>query len=457
MKKLLSTGLFLAFVIPLLFSTKSYGTTRGSVQDSSVVVHPKWSRNATIYEINERQFSKQGTFRAIIPQLPRLKKMGVKIIWLMPINPIGKKNRKGPLGSYYSVQNYLKINPHYGTLGDLKTLVNAIHKEGMHVIIDWVANHTSWDNVLTKTHPDWYKHDKNGNFVPPVKDWTDVIKLDYSKPGLRRYMINAMEYWVKTANIDGFRCDVASMVPIDFWIQARKDLDKIKPVFMLAEAESPKMHRAFDMTYGWNLYHLFNDIAAGKKNASDIEPLLKKENQTYPRDAYRMLFTSNHDENSWNGTVFERLKGGAKTFAVLTATMNGMPLVYDGQEAGMRKRLKFFQKDPIIWRKSSFSGFYTKLLHLKEQNNALLNGDKGGALQIIQNDKPKAVFAFVREKDEQKVVVITNLTNQSQYVDLQSKPMQGTYKNLFTGKKQEISSNLKITLKPWEFIILEKR
>lgn len=456
MKKLFSAGLLLAFIFPFLISTKSYSKEIRDSTYSSVVIHPKWSRNATIYEINERQFSKEGTFRAIIPQLPRLKKMGVKIIWLMPINPIGKKNRKGPLGSYYSVQNYLKVNPHYGTLSDLKALVNAIHKEGMYVIIDWVANHTSWDNVLTKTHPDWYKHDKNGNFVPPVKDWTDVIKLDYSKPGLRHYMINAMKYWVKTANIDGFRCDVASMVPIDFWVQARKALDKMKPVFMLAEAESPKMHRAFDMTYGWNLYHLFNDIAAGKKNASDIQPLLKKENQTYPRDAYRMLFTSNHDENSWNGTVFERLKGGVKTFAVLTATMNGMPLVYDGQEAGMHKRLKFFQKDPIVWRKSSLSGFYTKLLHLKEDNKALLNGDEGGKLKIIHNDKPKAVFSFVREKDKQKVVVITNLTDADQNVRLQSESMKGAFKNLFTGREQRLRAEVTMNLKPWEYIVLEK-
>lgn len=456
MKRFYLLGVSLFLIVSFIFTTKSYSKRGRSVGDSTIVVHPQWSRNASIYEINERQFSKAGTFNAIIPQLPRIKKMGVKIIWLMPINPIGKKNRKGPLGSYYSVQNYLKVNPAYGTLNDLKKLVEDIHKEGMYVIIDWVADHTSWDNVLTKTHPDWYVHDKEGNFVPPIKDWTDVIKLDYSKPGLRHYMIHAMEYWVKEANVDGFRCDAASMVPLSFWIQARQALDEIKPVFMLAEAESPKMHQAFDMTYSWKLYHLFNDIGAGKKNAGDIEPLLQKEQETYPPDSYYMLFTSNHDENTWSGTVFQRLKGGTKTFAVLTATMDGMPLVYDGQEAGMRQRLKFFSKDPIIWKKSSFKEFYTKLLHLKKQNKALLNGDEGGPLHIINNDKPKAVFAFVRQKDGQKVTVITNLTDSKQMVSLNSKYMAGTYKNLFSGKMKTLTSNVQMILMPWQYIVLEK-
>ena len=456
MKRIRSIVLAIFLITPIVFINHVYGKNVNNAKDSTIVVHPSWSRNATIYEINERQFSQQGTFDAIIPQLPRLKKMGVKIIWLMPINPIGKKNRKGPLGSYYSVQNYLKVNPHYGTLSDFKKLVNAIHREGMYVILDWVADHTSWDNVLTKTHPEWYKHDKNGNFVPPLKDWSDVIQLDYSKPGLRHYMIQAMEYWVRDTHIDGFRCDVASMVPINFWISARKALDKIKPVFMLAEAESPKMHRAFDMTYSWDLYHFFNDIAQGKKNAADIKPMLEKEHAIYPPDAYRMLFTSNHDENTWNGTVFERLKGGVKTFAVLTATMNGMPLVYDGQEDGMHKRLKFFQKDPFIWRKSSFTPFYTKLLHLKEQNVALRNGDEGGPLHIIGSNKPGSVFSFVRSRGNHKVLVITNLTSKQEPVTLQSSLLNGTYKNLFTGKIMSVASPLTLTLKSWQYIVLEK-
>jgi len=417
------------------------------------ITHPAWSRNQTVYELNIRQFTKAGTFKAIEPRLKQLKDMGVGIIWLMPINPIGKKNRKEPLGSYYSVQNYLKVNPNYGTLSDFKHLVASIHKMGMHVIIDWVANHTSWDNVLTKTHPEWYKHDKKGNFVSPVKDWTDVIALNYKKTGLRHYMINAMKYWVQITNIDGFRCDVAGMVPIDFWVEARKQLDQVKPVFMLAEAESPKMHKAFDMTYSWNLYHLFNDIAKGKKKATAIDSVLDNEQAAYPSDAYRMRFTSNHDENSWNGTVFERLGKGAKAFAVLTFTVKGVPLVYDGQEAGMHKRLKFFQKDPINWNnnKGHYRKFYSRLIHLKNSNKALLSGDKGGKMIPLTNSKPQYVYSFVRHKDGQKVFVITNLSGDTQNITLRSKELSGTYYDLFNGKKATFSNNQRMTLKPWDY------
>lgn len=419
---------------------------------TNIVKHPAWSHNQTIYELNTRQFTKQGTFNAIVPHLKQLKQLGVTTIWFMPITPIGIKNRKGKLGSYYSVKNYLKVNPNYGTMADFKNLVRDIHHLGMHVIIDWVADHTSWDNNLTKTHPDWYKHDKNGHFVPPVKDWTDVIALNYKKQGLRNYMINAMKFWITKTNIDGFRCDAASMVPLSFWIEARKKLDQVKPVFMLAEAESPKMHKAFDMTYSWNLYHTFNDIAKGKKTALSIDSVLTKERETYPPDAYRMRFITNHDENSWSGTVFERLGKGVKAFAVLTFTVKGTPLIYDGQEAGMNKRLKFFQKDPINWSDPHhYREFYTRLAHLKDTNKALLSGDKGGKMILLNANKRRAVFSFEREKNGQKVVVITNLSNKKQSVVLHSKNLSGTYKNLFSNKKVTLSNTFKVNLKPWAY------
>ncbi|HKJ34173.1 MAG TPA: alpha-amylase family glycosyl hydrolase [Balneolales bacterium] len=426
-------------------------------QPKTIVQHPAWTRNQTVYEINVRQFTPQGTFNAIIPHLHELKRMGIKTIWLMPITPIGKKNRKGKLGSYYSVQNYLKVNPNYGTLSDFKHLVRSIHQLGMHVIIDWVADHTSWDNVLTKSHPEWYKHDKQGHFVPPVKDWTDVIALNYSKPGLRKYMINAMKYWVKETNVDGFRCDVASMVPINFWEEARRQLDQIKPVFMLAEAESPKMHKAFDMTYSWDTYHLFNDIAKGKRSALAIDSVLDKERSTYPADAYRMRFITNHDENSWNGTVFERLGKGAKAFAVLTFTIKGTPLIYDGQEVGMHKRLKFFQKDPINWNDPHhFREFYSRLVHLKLTNKALLSGSDGGKMKPVSDNKKHSVYAFTRSKDGNKVIVITNLSNKAQSVELRSNSMKGTYHDLFSGKVVTLSNHVTLNLKPWEYKVYTK-
>lgn len=440
----ISLLLFALIMVPSLLSAQSQYAS---------VKHPEWTRDATIYELNVRQFSREGTFKAVIPKLSEIKALGVNIIWIMPIYPIGIKNRKGPLGSYYSVRNYFGINPEFGNKVDFRALVDSIHSHGMKVILDWVANHTAWDNPLTKEHPNWYKHDKNGNFVPPVKDWTDVIALDYTKPGLRKYMISAMDYWVKNFDIDGYRCDAAGKVPINFWEQARKSLDAIKPVFMLAEAEGPKFHEAFDMTYGWDTYHLFNDIAKGKATADQLTTMLKKEKRTYPRDSYRMRFTSNHDENSWSGTVFERLDGGAATFAVLTCTMDGMPLVYDGQEAGMNKRLKFFSRDPIDWKPSPFRELYTKLFTLKHENPALRNGDQGGPMEILSNTKPKTVFAFTRQKSGHKVLVILNLGDKNEDVTITGASMSGTYNELFTNHHKTFTSNETMSLKPWAYFV----
>jgi cyclomaltodextrinase / maltogenic alpha-amylase / neopullulanase len=285
----------------------------------SEVVHPSWSYNKTIYEVNIRQYTKSGTFKDFEKHLPELKEMGVGILWLMPINPIGEKNRKGTLGSYYSVKDYLAVNPEFGTMEDFKNLVKKIHSLGMHVIIDWVANHTSWDNNLTIEHPDFYKKDSTGNFISPVKDWTDAIALNYNNKELWGYMINALKFWVGKCGVDGFRCDVADMVPTPFWNKARKELNKIKPVFMLAEAEKPELQvKAFDMTYSWDVYKLMNNIAQGKESPSAFNSYFKTESERFSANDFRMRFTTNHDENSWNGTEFERLGDAASTFAAFT-------------------------------------------------------------------------------------------------------------------------------------------
>ncbi len=418
----------------------------------SEVVHPEWSYNKTIYEVNVRQYTKEGTFKAFEKHLPELKKLGVGILWIMPINPIGKVNRKGRLGSYYSVQNYLEVNPEFGTMDDFKELVKKIHSLGMHVILDWVADHTSWDNVLTKTHPDFYKKDSSGNFVVPVKDWTDVIALNYKNKELWTYMINAMKFWVKDCGVDGFRCDVADMVPTAFWDKARTELDKIKPVFMLAEAETPKLQiKAFDMTYSWDLYHLTIDIAKGKQNASSLNKYFQKENENYPFNDFRMRFTNNHDENSWNGTVFELYGKAASTFAAFTFAVPGMPLIYSGQEASLDKRLKFYDRDPIDWKPSPFRELYTKLVHLKLKNKALWCGDKGGKMILISKPNDKSVYSFVREKDGDKVFVIFNLSGKPVDVTLQSELMKGNYKNLFTGKKDSFGTKYEFQLRPWDY------
>jgi len=418
----------------------------------SLVIHPDWSFNKTIYEVNIRQYTKEGTFKAFEKHLPELKKMGVGILWIMPINPIGKLNRKGELGSYYSVQNYLAVNPEFGTMADFKELVNNIHSLGMHVIIDWVAAHTSWDNVLTKEHPDFYKRDSAGNFIPSVKDWTDVIALDYRNKALWSYMINALRFWVKDCNVDGFRCDVANMVPTAFWDKARTELDKIKPVFMLAEAETPKLQiKAFDMTYSWDFYHLTIDIAKGKQNASSLNKYFKIENKNYPVNDFRMRFTNNHDENSWNGTVFELYGKAASTFAAFTFAVPGMTLIYSGQEAGLDKRLKFFERDPIDWKPSPFRELYTKLIHLKLDNKALWCGNEGGKMILVSSTNDESVFSFVREKDNDKVFVVFNLSDKPVNVILNSASMKGKYLNIFTDKKESFGFKHEFNLTSWEY------
>ncbi len=423
----------------------------------SLVEHPEWSHNLSIYEVNLRQYSAAGDFQGFESHLPRLKDLGVGILWFMPIHPIGEERRKGTLGSYYSVKDYLAVNPEYGSLDDFKQLVSEIHQMGMYVIIDWVANHTAWDNQLTVEHPDWYMRDSQGDFFPPVPDWSDVIDLNYNNRELCEYMIAAMKFWVGEVGIDGFRCDVAGMVPLDFWNRARAELEKVKPVFLLAEAESPQLHeKAFDMSYGWELYHLMNRIARGKKTADDICRYLDMKKYRYPRDGYRMYFTSNHDENSWNGTVFERLADGAEAFAVLVATLDGMPLVYSGQEAGLDHRLEFFEKDLIAWQDHKFAWLYRILLNLKRHNKALWNGEWGGPLIRVQTSADDAVFAFVREKETDKVFVVLNLSPEEQEVDLEGGPYPGTYTNVFTGETSSFSSGTRMILKPWGYEVFCK-
>lgn len=420
--------------------------------------HPEWAKNAVIYEVNVRQYTPEGTFKAFESQLPRLKAMGVGILWLMPVNPIGVVNRKGSLGSYYAVKDYLAINPEYGAKDDLKELVKKAHELGMHVIIDWVANHTSWDNNLITEHPDWYKHDSvTGKIIPPVPDWTDVAGLNYKKKELREYMTNALIYWVKEADIDGFRCDVAGMLPISFWNSAVPKIKAVKPVFMLAEWETPEMHdTAFDMTYSWDIYHLMNEIAQGKKTADQLDTILKKEASRYPVDAYRMRFTTNHDENSWNGTEFTRLGDAVKTFAVLCFTMPGMPLIYSGQESAFNRSLKFFDKDLIDWDSYSLAGFYTSLDDLKKENAALSAGSDGGKMIKVASDNDKNIYSFIRKKDNNTVFVILNLSNQEQTATLKGDSFPGEYKSLFENNEIKIDSPLSVTLKPWEYRVYYK-
>jgi glycosidase len=430
----------------------------GSGETGLPLQHEPWTRNATIYEVNIRQYTPEGTFNAFSQHLPRLQKMGVSILWLMPVNPIGEKNRKGSLGSYYSIRDYMAVNPEFGTMDDFRKLVKKAHKLGMKVIIDWVANHSSWDNPLITAHPEWYKKDSAGRIIPPVADWTDVAALDYSNAALRQYMNEALAYWIREADIDGYRCDVAGMVPVDYWNHAVPGIRKLKPLFMLAEEEKPAMHdTAFDATYSWELFHVLNDIAGGKKPASQIDSVLSKERRNYPADAYRMRFTSNHDENSWNGTEFERMGEGAKAFAVLAFTFPGMPLIYSGQESAMQRRLKFFDKDTIPWGTYPLEAFYTRLTTLKTRNTLLDAGNTGGDFIKVATANDSAVYAFIRRSPDNQLLVILNLSKVDQSADLKGTDFRGKYQDVFSGDKYNLSSKGQIRLKAWEYLVLEKK
>jgi len=420
--------------------------------EETQVRHPDWSHNLTIYEVNVRQYTAEGTFEGFRSHLPRLKEMGVGILWLMPIHPIGEKNRKGTLGSYYSVKDYYGVNAEFGTTAELKALVEEIHEMGMYVILDWVANHTAWDNNLTEEHPEWYERDSDGNFILPVPDWSDVIKLDYSADGLNEYMINAMKYWVEEVGVDGFRCDVAEMVPLTFWELAREELEKIKPLFFLAEGNAPELHqKAFDMTYSWSLFNILNQMAKREKRVTDLENFLMEDRKKYPAGSFRMLFTTNHDENSWNGTTHERLGNAAEVAAVLTSTLEGMPLVYSGQEAGLNKRLAFFEKDEIEWKEHRLATVYQRLFGLKQENKVMWNGGQGGEVLRIRTSNDDLVFAFNRQNDMNSLVVIPNLSDVSLKITLNEGMEPSVYTDLFSGEEMELKAGVELTLDPWGY------
>lgn len=454
----------LLLVIPVLALTLFISCNRAEKKNAikknppqSFVVHPEWSRNANIYEVNIRQFTPEGTLNAFREHIPRLKRMGVDILWLMPVQPIGEKNRKGGLGSYYSIRDYKAINPEFGTMEDFKALVKEAQDKGMKVILDWVANHTAWDHAWLTEHPDWYSQDSLGNIIAPY-DWSDVAELNYKNRDVWIGMINEMKFWIQEADIDGFRCDVAWDVPMEFWDTARAELDKLKPVFMLAEAEGPQYHtRAFDMSYSWEIHHLLNDIAQGKKDVRKLDSLLVKEDTLYPADAYRMLFTSNHDENSWKGTEFERMGEASVCMAVLTFILPGMPLVYSGQESAFNERLKFFDKDTIDWRDYRLESFYSSLFKLKHAYQPLWNGTWGGPLERIKTTADSSFLVFTREKEGDKIFALFNLSGQVKEAKLKGNSYAGDYREWFTGEETKFKKDAAVRLKPWEYKVYIRR
>ena len=412
-----------------------------------------YTRNAVIYEVNLRQYTEEGTIQAFSEYLPYLKELGVDILWFMPVHPISELNRKGELGSYYAVQDYMAVNPEFGTLEDFKNMVKQAHNLGMKVIIDWVANHTGCDNVWIEQHPDWFEYE-NGNFVSPW-DWTDTYSLDYDNKEMRAGMIEAMKFWAKEMDVDGFRCDVAFLVPVDFWDSVRAELDKVKPVFMLAEATEKELtDKAFDMVYNWPLLFILDNIYKGNNNINDLVELSKKQLSDLAPDAYYMNHITNHDRNSWDGTEFERYGAAVKSFAVMSYVWPGMPLIYTGQEVGMDRRLEFFVKDtPPVKENNEWYEFYKSLNTLKHNSKALTAGDKGGKTIVYETTEPN-VFVLSRVKDNEEIVYIANISNKEVKFHFNDDAPQGEFENFFTKEKVLLPAGFKLA--PWDFILLTK-
>ncbi len=427
-------------------------TSCGVTKQVDAVSKVDYSRNAVLYEVNVRQYTPEGTFNAFAEKLPYLKELGVDIVWLMPIHPISEKNRKGELGSYYAVQDYKAVNPEFGNMDDFKALVNKAHELGMRVIIDWVANHTGCDHAWVTDHPSWYDYDEYGQLVSPM-DWTDTYSLNYDSKEMRAAMIDAMKFWVAEIGIDGYRCDVASMVPTDFWEEVRKELDLIKPVFMLAESsELDLTARAFDMVYNWPAMFVFEDVVKGKKNASDLAALISMQVQKYPADTYFMNHVTNHDRNTWDGTEFERLGAGLDAFVALTYVMPGMPLIYTGQEVGLKDRIPFFTKYGGYQQENNeYFAQYARLNNLKHTQPALLAGQKGGEWKVYETTANDKVLFCGRELSGKEVLYIANLSNEKVFFDVKAQLPQGDFVEYFTGNKLNLSESGSYTLNPWQY------
>ena len=413
-----------------------------------------WAKASNIYEVNIRQYTHEGTFAAFAKQLPRLKEMGVDVLWLMPITPISQKIRQGSMGSYYACSSYTKINPEFGSLNDFKNLVKEAHTLGFRLIIDWVANHTGWDHHWTTEHPDWYIKDAKGNFTER-NGWHDVIDLNYDKTDMRTAMIEAMQYWIRECDIDGFRCDMAHLVTLDFWREARAHCDTPKPLFWLAECETVNYHDVFDATYAWNWMHATDDIAKGKSTLSQLREVLHGYSQ-YPAGAIKLFFTTNHDENSWNGTEYEKYKNAAHAWAVFTCTWQGMPLIYSGQESPNTKRLRFFDKDQIEWKQPlQLLGFYKDLLELRKRNKAISEGETF----VLPSQNDGHLMAFLRRKEEEEVVlVLLNVSSQDRLrITVENNWLTGNFRNIFSGLSFSFSGKESFELQSGEYIVYEKQ
>ena len=419
-----------------------------------------WKHTTNIYEVNIRQYTKEGTFTAFEKHLPRLKEMGVATIWLMPITPIAKKLQKGTLGSPYACSDYTSINPEFGTLENFKNLVKKAHSLGLNIIIDWVANHTGWDHVWTKSHPEYYSIDPKTNDFLVASGMDDIIELNFAKPEVRLAMIDAMKFWVKETNIDGFRCDLASWVEVDFWEQARPEVEKIKPLFFIGEfdeLDNPDYGKVFDASYIWTWMHKTKEYNEGKVSFADLKDLLMRYSNIGD-SSMRAWFTSNHDENTWNGTEYEKYGVLAKPLAVFSITWNGVPLIYNGQELPLKtKRLEFFEKDPIPWTgKNELHDFYKTLLTLKSNNSALRGGDAAVTTYLLKTSADDKILAYVRKNGKDEVLTVLNFSKEDVSFTINDDHISGSFKDVFEKKSRNFSENKDFSMKVGDFSVFEK-
>ena len=415
--------------------------------------HPAWIMQGNIYEVNIRQYTPEGTFQAFAKHLDRLKEMGVQTLWFMPINPISKTDRKGSLGSYYAVSNYKGINPEFGNMDDWKALVKQAHGKGFKVIIDWIPNHTGADHPWLASHPDFFVRDSISGQAVSQFDWTDTRKLNYQNPATGDSMISAMQFWIRESDIDGFRCDVAGEVLDNFWLKCIPILKKQKNIFMLAEGDKPALHTdGFDASYTWNEFNMMKLVAAGKRKSADLDSAINKTDTSFPTNALRMFFTSNHDENSWNKADFETMPGASHApFAVLTQTMKrSIPLIYSGQEEPILRAIKFFDKDTMAFAKYERAAFYKKLLDLRKSNVALSGHASFTRIVTGADDK---VYAFARQMNGKKVVVLLNLRNTPQSVSIDNPLIMGEATEIFSGKKEAITTGKAFSMDGWGYFV----
>lgn len=423
---------------------------------ASLFTQPAFLRNSNIYEVNVRQYTPQGTFKAFKQHLPRLKDMGVEILWMMPIHPIGIKKRKGTLGSNYSIQNYKAVNTEFGTEEDFRDLVIKVHSLGMKIIIDWVANHTSWDNVWTKTNPEFFVKDEDGNFVSAY-DWDDVLQIDHSCEAEPTAMINAMQYWIKEFNIDGFRADLAHLTPLEFWKKARLQLSSLKKdLIWLAETEEANYHEAFDISYTWKWMHITQQFVTGEKTLADCVKVLSDYKNDFDEKDLRLFFTSNHDENSWNGSEYEKYGVFAQAWGVFSILFAGLPLIYSGQELPNYRRLQFFEKDVIEWTEDfKLQNFYKTLLAVRKRNSVFTNF-KVTNFYIDELLIARNIFTILIKTEENVVLCIINFNKKAVFEDIIFNGIPGYYKDIFTGQEMVLNNSFSFEKEAGGFCILEK-